>query len=129
MSKRKSTVEVDHSGMIRFDVNTTSGNGSSMNQFTGDPNTEVYHGAWSTHVKMKDLRIEVILDSYKGNWKDGKWAREQAWKAVKENLTQEMWMKVVLGLLEFGEVRGRKALQKDIRGMLKTITGVEHEYY
>lgn len=114
-------LEVDHNNYMVFDYTTPRNRSSgALNLSVDEPYTAVSFGTMYALVTMCDLRIEVRMDPYgdKEDWKDGKWAREQAFKAIEENLSPAMWSEVIQGLLEIGKAQGREALQKEFRQLL-----------
>lgn len=114
-------LKVNHNNYMVFDY-ATSQNGTyeALNLHVDEPYTVVSFGARYALVTMCDLRIEVRMDPYGDNedWKDGKWAREQAFKAIEENLSPAMWAEVIQGLINIGKTQGREELQKEFRQLL-----------
>jgi len=91
----------------------------SENQFVkAPPQTEVYFGNLHVHVSMLDLGLAVAFDPYEGNWKDGHWAREQAFEALKNNMTQELWLSLFQTIIEAGKKAGRNEVRKGLKDLL-----------
>jgi hypothetical protein len=67
---------------------------------------------------MLDLGLAVAFDPYEGNWKDGHWAREQAFEALKNNLTQELWLSLFQTIIEAGKKTGKNEMRRDIKYLL-----------
>lgn len=72
-------ITVDSISRVEINLQTddTRG-GTAVNQFVDDPNVEVYYGSLYARVWLKDLGLEITMDSGPGKWNDAKWARERA---------------------------------------------------
>lgn len=93
-----------------------------MNQFVKEPDTEVYHG-FETTVTLWDLRMEIKMDPVPGNWKDGKWAREQALQAMAKELSSPETAVATMRLLmeayfQLGVKKGKSTIQHELRELL-----------
>ncbi len=101
----------------------TPGTESSMaeNLFVKEPHTTVYYGKKELIIVLEDADITVRMDDpYKGKgvWKNGKWAREQAWEAIRENLNPEDWVELIKGILKVGNAQGQQDLKETFRRMM-----------
>lgn len=116
----KLNLEVNSHNYMVFDFSTTR-DFTASNLNVAEPYTAVSYGD-IVIVTMCDLNIEVRMDppSYgnERNWEDGKYARDHALKAIKDNLPHEMWADMFRGLLEIGKAQGREGLQKEFRQLL-----------
>lgn len=121
MCDEKLNLEINSHNYMVFDF-TTPRNGSSgaLNLFVNEPYTVVSFGTMYALVTMCDLHIEVRMDPYgdKEDWEDGKYARDHAFKAIRENLSHDMWEEMFRNLLEIGRAQGREGLQKEFRHLL-----------
>ncbi len=104
--------------MLEFDFSTSHNNFFGTTPTIENSDTIVHYGPTYASVTMRDLRIQVEMDPYTGNWSNAEWAREQAWKAIQKNLSPQMWVKLAWGLGEIGRRRGREELQKEFRQLL-----------
>lgn len=72
-------VTVDSTGRVEINLQTRGTGGvTAVNQFVDDPNVEVYYGSLHARVWLKDLGLQITMDSEPGEWNDAKWARERA---------------------------------------------------
>jgi hypothetical protein len=115
-------VEMSSRGVINIDLKKERKSGTAANQFVKEPNTEVYYGRIHARVTMFDIGIAVEMDPYKGDWKDGAWAREQALNALKENLTPEILQKMLQVYAKAAKKAGRNEMRKSIKELMA------HEY-
>lgn len=115
-------IEMQPNGMLCISVQTESHGNSAHNQGVKDPNTEVYFGELHARVTFKDLNIEVTMNPIAGDWKDAKWARTTAWKAVCQRLTPDAFEKILKAARELGHQEGVDAAQLKIRKAIGVTT-------
>ena len=109
---------------VRIDLTTAKGRrgNGAVNQFVDQekfPGIEVYYGGLHASVHLKGPGIRITMDPYDGDWRDGAWAREQAWQAVAKCLTPSRILDlVVVAATERGKMLGVERAQADMRDAL-----------
>ena len=109
-------------GHIRFDLTTPEGrrgNSSCLVQ-TGDLDTQVFYGGLHISVTFLDLGLVVVMDQYAlaEDWRDAKYARAEALKAVRDGLTSEGLLTLLVMAEDRGFQLGLAAAQDRMRSAL-----------
>lgn len=111
-------IRINSTGFIHFDCKTTMHGGSAVNQFTGDPLTEVYYGDLHVTVTLYDLAISIEMNSVSGEWKNPVWAREQAMAMILKNLSMDNLIKIMAEMRILGRKEGEEIARSGIRAAL-----------
>ena len=74
----------------------------------------VYHGN-CTSVTFLELGIEVVMDPQPGEWKNATWARERAWRQVRDNMTVELILDLMTQSYDRGHHDGIADVQREMR--------------
>lgn len=110
--------------IAQLNVRTDTHGGSSMLVYT-DETTAVSYGQLNVRVVLKDLGIEVTMNSTPGNWEDPQWAREKALQAVRKSFTMEGLQKLLREAVAAGQQQGEHQAKASIRKVL----GIEDPSY
>lgn len=114
-------------GIVTLDVQTKNHGGGSACLVANDENTRVMHGNIGTFVEFLDLGILIKTDptlrgaDWRRDWRkleDLKWAREQAWKAVRAKLTAKHLQVIITAAHKYGVKSGEEQLQRTLRRTL-----------
>lgn len=114
-------------GIVTLDVQTKNNGGGSACLVGKDENTLVMHGSIGTSVEFLDVGIVIKTDPtlhgkyWNRDWRkleDLKWAREQAWKAVRGKLTVKHLHSMLIAVHKRGAKNGEESLQRSLRKTL-----------
>lgn len=90
---------------IEINLRKTKHGGTSVKHLETEA-TEIYHGHLHSRVWLKDVGIEVTMDSQDGQWRDEQWARNKAMQALLNGLTPAILKRIISESREAGHHEG-----------------------
>lgn len=80
--------------------------------------TEVNYGGLHAQVWLKDLGLEVEMDSEPGDWGNEDWARKRTWEVFMASLTPDSFHGHMAFFFRQGMEAGQEAAQREMRKAL-----------